>query len=93
MEEITHNFLKHKPTKITAEHRNAKGKFVKGAPKPPNAGRAKGKRNRTTIMLKEAILTAAELAGADGKGKDGMVGYLRMLAVNERQPWTRVDES
>jgi hypothetical protein len=72
--------------------RSARGTFVKGAPKPPNAGRAKGKRNRTTVMLKEAILTAAELCGQDGKGKDGMVGYLKMLAVKERALFTRLLE-
>jgi hypothetical protein len=66
--------------------------FQKGMPKPPNSGRAKGKRNRTTVMLKEAILTAAELCGQDGKGKDGMVGYLKMLAVKERALFTRLLE-
>lgn len=42
--------------------------------KPPAAGigRKKGVPNKTTGILKEAILRAAENAG----GKDGMVGYL-----------------
>src|SRR6185437_2321293 len=35
-------------------------------------GRPKGSPNKTTALLKDAILQAAELAG----GKEGMVGYL-----------------
>jgi hypothetical protein len=31
-------------------------------------------------MLKEAILMAAELSGRDGKGKEGLTGYLRKVA-------------
>src|SRR3982074_3296129 len=81
----------HLPGKATTP-RKQDGKFAKGAPKPANAGRAKGKRNKTTIMLKEAILTAAELCGQDGRGKDGMVGYLKMLAVKERGLFSRLLE-
>ena len=46
--------------------------------KPPNAGkgRVKGVPNRTTALLKDAILLAAEGAG----GKDGLIGYLRAQA-------------
>jgi hypothetical protein len=72
--------------------RTAKGKFVKGTPRPPNTGRAKGVRNRTTTMLKDAILTAATLVGQDGKGKDGLVGYLKMLAIRERSVYARLLE-
>lgn len=72
--------------------RTAKGTFVKGTPRPPNTGRAKGTRNRTTTMLKDAILTAATLLGQDGKGKDGLVGYLKMLAVKERAVYARLLE-
>jgi hypothetical protein len=81
----------HLPGKSTTA-RKADGKFEKGAPKPATAGRARGKRNKTTIMLKEAILTAAELCGSDGKGRDGMVGYLRMLASKERTLFSRLLE-
>jgi hypothetical protein len=65
---------------------------VKGAAKAATAGRAKGTRNKTTIMLKDAILTAATLVGQDGRGKDGLVGYLRMLAVKERAVYARLLE-
>jgi len=40
-------------------------------------GRPKGSLNKTTVALKEAILAAAESAG----GREGMVGYLRRLAI------------
>jgi hypothetical protein len=44
-------------------------------------GRAKGTPNKTTTLLKEAILKAAELAGEDGKGKGQTIGYLKKLAM------------
>ena len=43
-------------------------------------GRPKGSLNKTTTLLKEAILKAAELSGEDGKGKGKTVGYLKRLA-------------
>jgi len=33
--------------------------------------------------LREAIVTAAELCGSDTKGKDGLIGYLRNVAVTD----------
>jgi hypothetical protein len=72
--------------------RTPKGTFVKGTPRPPNTGRARGTRNRTTTLLKDAILTAATLVGQDGKGRDGLVGYLKMLAVRERAVYARLLE-
>jgi hypothetical protein len=39
---------------------------------------------RTSRVLKEAILLAAEAVGLDGKGKDGLVGYL--IAVAKEDP-------
>ena len=49
---------------------------------PPNAGKGRkaGTPNKTTAALKDAILKAAELSGSDGKGKNGLVGYLRRVA-------------
>lgn len=45
-------------------------------------GRAKGTPNKTTALLKDAILQAAE--GAD---KDGLVGYLTIQAVENPGPF------
>jgi len=46
-------------------------------PKPPNAGkgRKKGTPNKTTALLKDAILKAAEQAG-NKVGDEGLVSYL-----------------
>lgn len=42
-------------------------------------GRPKGLPNKTTALLKDAILQAAEAAG----GKEGIVGYLTQQAKDE----------
>jgi hypothetical protein len=47
-------------------------------------GRKKGIPNRTTSVLKQAIIAAAEATGSDGNGTDGLVGYLQMIA--EKHP-------
>lgn len=46
-------------------------------------GRPKGSPNKTTALLKDAILTAAQEAG----GKDGLVGYLRIQAHENPAPF------
>lgn len=53
--------------------------------KPPAAGmgRPKGSLNKTTALLKDAILEAATLAG----GKEGLVGYLRVQAEANPGPF------
>jgi hypothetical protein len=43
-------------------------------------------------MLKDAILKAASMIGQDGKGKNGLTGYLMMLAVKERAVYARLLE-
>jgi hypothetical protein len=48
-------------------------------------GSAPGVPNKMTTTLKDAILKAAELVGADGKGKDGLVGNLKDLAGNRKE--------
>jgi hypothetical protein len=48
--------------------------------KEKTGGRQPGVRNRTTRMLKEAIIMAAECEGSDSNGKDGLVGFLRRVA-------------
>lgn len=59
------------------------------APKPKvgldraKTGRRKGTPNKTTAVLKDAILLAAEQVGGDGNGKDGLTGYLRHVASSD----------
>jgi hypothetical protein len=53
--------------------------FAKG-----EGGRKKGIPNRTTSVLKQAIIAAAEAVGSDGNGRDGLTGYLQMIA--EKHP-------
>lgn len=49
----------------------------------PGPGRPKGVPNKTTALLKDAILKAAEAAG----GAEGMVGYLQMQAKENPGPF------
>jgi len=49
----------------------------------PGPGRPKGVLNKTTALLKDAILQAAELAG----GPEGLVGYLQMQANENPGPF------
>jgi len=49
---------------------------VAGAGNPKTGGRKKGSVNKTTALLKDAVLQAAEQAG----DKNGMVGYLTTQA-------------
>ena len=72
-------------TKPTREEylANFKGKRNK-------AGRPKGKPNMLTRTLKEAIILAAEAEGADGKGKEGLVGYLRSVARTRPAVYTQL---
>ena len=56
------------------------GRFRPGQKRPPNAGRKPGVQNRTTRLLREAVLLAAEAQGADGRGRDKLVGFLQTFA-------------
>jgi hypothetical protein len=49
-------------------------------------GRAKGTPNKTTALLKDAILKAAERAG-NKVGDDGMVSYLEVQAIENPGPF------
>lgn len=46
-------------------------------------GRKAGTPNKTTALLKEAIIKAAEQVGSDGEGKDALTGYCVFLAKTE----------
>src|SRR5689334_20855466 len=80
------------------------GKFRKGAKRPANAGRKPGMINKTTGVLREAVLLAAELEGdvslqplkkgtcgeseEEAAKRGGLVGYLRFLARKHPQAFT-----
>src|SRR5262245_25775259 len=63
-----------------ANKQTGKNEIGKGKAGP---GRPKGSPNKTTALLKEAILTAAEMHGNDGEGKDGLICYCQHLAASE----------
>lgn len=69
---------------------DSKVKAGAGKPLPPNAGkgRTKGVPNLMTKMLKEAIIEAAEAVGEDGKGKAGLVGYLKSVAKADKKSFS-----
>lgn len=46
-------------------------------------GRPKGSTNKTTALLKDAIIKAAEATGEDRQGKGGLIGYCTFLARKE----------
>jgi len=52
-------------------------------------GRKKGTPNKTTALLKDAILQAAELAGkkVDEDGNGGLIAYLQVQAVQNPGPF------
>jgi hypothetical protein len=62
-------------------------KVVRSTVKPPNAGkgRVKGVPNKTTALLKDAILKAAQAAG--GGGEDGIAEYLEIQAKANPGPF------
>lgn len=52
----------------------------KPAKRLKTGGRTAGTPNKVSGLLRDAILEAAAACGADGKGKDGLVGYLTKQA-------------
>jgi hypothetical protein len=48
-------------------------------------GRVNGTPNKTTRVLHEAVILAAEQVGEDGRGSNGLVGYLTRLARDEQK--------
>jgi hypothetical protein len=54
----------------------------------PGPGRGKGTPNKTTKLLKDAILKAAEQAGQDiANDEDGLVAYLKQQANDNPGPF------
>jgi hypothetical protein len=60
--------------------------FTKGV---KTGGRKKGSTNKTSRLLKEALIMAAENVGLDGQGKNGLVGFLTRVALKDPQTFMR----
>jgi hypothetical protein len=77
--------VKREVMKMPREELDTLGRPLPGDENRKNAsdGSRRGKVLRTTAVLKDAIIYACQLAGSDGEGKDGLVGYLYHLAVTE----------
>lgn len=70
-------------SKVDKSRKSTKSKVgrKKGAVK--TGGRKKNTPNKTTALLKDAILQAAANVGLDGNGKEGLTGYCQRLAASE----------
>lgn len=66
--------------------------FVKGMKSLNPNGRPKGSKNKLTMELKQAIMTAMAMVGSDRKGKDGAEGYLAALAANHPEIFAKLLE-
>jgi hypothetical protein len=64
---------------MTEEQPRRNGRFPPGYCPPPDVRRKAGTQNRITRDLKHGIIEAAVKLGEDGKGKGGLIGYLRFL--------------
>ena len=66
--------------------RREKGKRFSADDQPKRSrGRPPGATNLMTRELKEAILGGCSDCGADGKGKGGLRGYMRKLAMEDKK--------
>ena len=55
-------------------------------PGNPGGDRHKGSKNRIPLLVREAVVIAADELGSDGQGREGLVGWLKNLA--RRHPTT-----
>ncbi len=68
--------------------KNNETKFKPGRKK--TGGRKAGVRNKKTTGLLGAVYEAAEAIGSDGVGRQGIVGYLQLLALNHPPSFCRL---
>ena len=64
------------------------GSFQKGHKKL--GGRKRGTPNKITREYREALIDAANQIGSDRKGNDGVVGYLKVIAVYQPAAFCRL---
>jgi len=67
---------------------DANGAFKKGHRK--RGGRKRGTPNLMTPEFKAALMESADKIGSDGQGKEGLVGYLKALAVEDPAAFARL---
>lgn len=78
--------------------KKAKGVGVNGnlTPLPKHhekkGGRQKGTPNKVTVILKDGIMTAMDQVGYDTKGRDGVVGFLKRMAIRKPEQFMRLVE-
>ena len=53
-------------------------------------GRKRGTPNKATSEYREALFEVANQIGGDGKGKDGLRGYLKVIAVYHPEVFARM---
>lgn len=57
-----------------------------------SGGRQKGTPNKTTAEMKAIMIAAMDMVGSDGKGTDGAIGYLAMIAWENREVFGKLLE-
>ena len=75
---------------VVAPKQKKPGKQLIEPGKPKRGGRQPGATNKTPRLLKEALMIAAELEGSNEKGKDKLVGFLRMMARNDLRSFAQL---
>lgn len=55
-------------------------------------GREKGTPNKVTVILKDGIMAAMDQVGYDTKGKEGVVGFLKRMAIRKPEQFMRLVE-
>jgi hypothetical protein len=55
-------------------------------------GRQKGTPNKTSAEMKHVLLAAMDMCGNDGEGTDGAIGYLAMIAWENREIFGKLIE-
>jgi len=53
-------------------------------------GRKRGTPNKRTREYREALIEVANQIGSDGKGKEGLIGYLQVIAIYHPEVFVRM---
>ena len=75
---------------VVAPKEKKPGKQLIEPGKPKRGGRKEGVTNKFPRVLKECLLVAAELEGSNEKGKDGLTGFLRMMAREDLRSFAQL---